>query len=161
MMKRALQVFTILSWVNLIAGLFLVLMGLLGMIATANVAALGFILLTGSIALHSYACLQLLRSLRSPEIPLDSKVPQGINLVGFLALFFGILNLAYSFEMLINTDEMLKLLPAFPEGYQELLVPVLKVFGTLLLLLSTSVVVNVMLSFSLLRWYKQSRQKDE
>ena len=73
-MKTALKISNVLSWINLIIGGILVLGGLLSMLMTPNASILLVsIVLTGSIVLHSYAALQLRKSIIHPEVPLISK----------------------------------------------------------------------------------------
>lgn len=163
-MKRIIQFFTVLSWINFIGGLFLVLMGLLTALMAANgMAVLISVVLTGSIALHSYAALQLRKSLAYPQIPLDSRVPQGIYIVGFIALFFAVTNLASSFALLRHNPEIIKALTAnLPEQYRNMnIIPMVRIIGIVILLFSLSVMINVILSFNLLRWYRLRQDQQQ
>jgi hypothetical protein len=73
-MKTALKTATILSWINLIIGGILVLGGLFSMLMAPNVMLMLIsVVLTGSIVLHSYATLQLRKSIINPDIPLSSQ----------------------------------------------------------------------------------------
>jgi hypothetical protein len=88
-MKTALKTATILSWINLIIGGILVLGGLFSMLMAPNVMLMLIsVVLTGSIVLHSYATLQLRKSIINPDIPLSSQTSSGIRLVGFMAVLW-------------------------------------------------------------------------
>lgn len=72
-MQTTLKVSTILSWINIVIGGLLVLMGLLGVLMAPNLIMLISVVLTGSIILHSYAALQLRKSILNPAVPLSSQ----------------------------------------------------------------------------------------
>ena len=66
--------------------------GLIGTLMSAGaLPMLLSVVLTGSIVLHSYATLQLRKSMLNPEMPLSSQTSGGLRIVGFVALFFAII----------------------------------------------------------------------
>ncbi|MCO5237117.1 MAG: hypothetical protein M9933_12700 [Chitinophagaceae bacterium] len=159
-MKTALKVSGILSWINLVIGGILVIGGLLSMLATPNVSIiLVSVVLTGSIVLHSYATLQLRKSILHPEVPLSKQTPVGIRFIGFMALFFAILNIGNAVVIIQNAAEVIQQveLPFKPEGVN--LVAAVKAAGIFSLLFSVGIAVNVLLSIRLLRWY-MTREKE-
>ena len=159
-MKTALKTATILSWINLIIGGILVLGGLFSMLMAPNVMLMLIsVVLTGSIMLHSYATLQLKKSIINPDIPLSSQTSSGIRLVGFMALFFAMLNIGNAAVIIQNAEEAVKQieLPFKPEGFN--LVKAVRIVGVISLIFSIGIVINVMLSFRLLRRYLLSQQE--
>ena len=153
-MRTALKISNILSWINLIVGGILVLGGLLAMLSTPNASILLVsVVLTGSIVLHSYAALQLRKSIVYPEIPLNKQTPTGIRFIGFMALFFAILNIGNAAMIIQNAAEVVKQveLPFKPEGID--LVAAIRGAGIFSLLFSIGIAVNVLLSIRLLKWY--------
>lgn len=158
-MQTTLKVSTILSWINIVIGGLLVLMGLLGVLMAPNLIMLISVVLTGSIILHSYAALQLRKSILNPAVPLSSQTPTGIRFIGFMALFFAILNIGNSIVIMQNAEEAIKQanLPYQPKGVN--LAALVRVVGGFLLLFSIGVAVNVFLSTRLLRWYMFSKEE--
>ena len=158
-MKAALKISNVLSWINLIIGGILVLGGLLSMLMTPNASILLVsVVLTGSIVLHSYAALQLRKSIVHPEIPLNRQTPTGIRFIGFMALFFAILNIGNAVVIIQNAAEVAKQvqLPFKPERID--LVATIRGAGIFSLLFSIGIAVNVLLSIRLLRWYLAKEQ---
>jgi hypothetical protein len=161
-MKNALKVSTILSWFNLIVwGLFAGL-GLLGGLFGGNLFFLTVTVITGFIVLHSYASLQLHKSIRNAAIPLSSQTPVGIRFIGFVALFLGVLYIGDGVGLLQSTRDMVKLMePQLPPQAKDLdLNKLLKATGVFSLLAGICIAVNVFLSFRLLRWYLFLREND-
>lgn len=154
-MKTNLKISNILSWINLVIGGILVAGGLLSMLATPNASIiLVSVVLTGSIVLHSYAALQLRKSIINPEVPLNKQTPIGIRFIGFLALFFAIMNIANAVVIIQNAKEVLEQveLPFKPEGMD--LVAVIRGVGVFSLLFSLGIAFNVLLNLRLLKWYQ-------
>jgi len=152
-MRRVLQVSNVLSWINLIfwglvSFLFLLLGALGGMFPFL---VIGFFL--SAVALHSYAALQLHKSLRNPAIPLGGQTPTGIRFIGFVALFFGIGCTINSFTILRNPGESLKLMQSQMAQAKVITIPAIRTWCLITLMLGLSIVVNVFLNFRLLRWY--------
>jgi hypothetical protein len=161
-MKNALKVSTVLSWFNLIVwGLFAGI-GLLGALFGGNLLLLTTTVLTGFIVLHSYASLQLHKSIRNLSVPMSSQTPVGIRFIGFIALFFGILFFTEGMSMLRNTRDIAPLmesqLPPQLKG-ADLYNVIIKV-GIFFLVSGICIAINVFLSFRLLRWYLFLREND-
>jgi hypothetical protein len=158
-MNTTLKVATILSWINIVTGSFLVLIYLLGMLAMPNVMILIFAVITGSIILHAYATLQLRKSIINPAVPLSSQTPTGIRFIGFIALFFAMLSLGNAVVMIQKAEEVIKManLPYVPKGIN--MVSLLQAFGVIFLLFSIGIAVNVFLSTRLLRWYLMNKEE--
>lgn len=153
-MKRAIKVSNILSWINVIIGGILVIGGLFSMMMAPNASlVLVSVVLTGSIVLHSYATLQLRKSILHPEVPLSKQTPIGIRFIGFMALFFAIMNIGNAWVIIQNASEVIKQieLPFKPEGIN--MVAMLRATGIFSFLFSIGIVINVMLSIRLLKWY--------
>jgi len=154
-MKTNLKISNILSWINLVIGGILVAGGLLSMLTTPNASViLVSVILTGSIVLHSYAALQLRKSIINPEVPLNKQTPVGIRFIGFLALFFAIMNIGNAVIIIRNAKEVLEQveLPFKPEGMD--LVAVIRGVGVFSLLFSLGIAFNVLLNLRLLKWYQ-------
>ncbi|HEX9511386.1 MAG TPA: hypothetical protein VF939_12945 [Puia sp.] len=161
-MKNALKVSTILSWFNLIVwGLFAGL-GLLGGLFGGNLVFLTITVITGFIVLHSYAALQLHKSIRNPSVPLSSQTPVGIRFIGFVALFLGVLYIGDGVGLLQNTRDVVKMMePQLPPQAKDLdLNKLFKATGAFSLVAGACIAVNVFLSFRLLRWYLFLREND-
>ena len=160
-MKTTLKISNILSWINLIVGGILVAGGLLSTLSAPNASILLVsVVLTGSIVLHSYAALQLRKSIIHPHIPLNKQTPTGIKFIGFMALFFAILNIGNAVVIIQNAAEVLKQveLPFKPEGID--LVAAIRGAGIFSLLFSIGIAANVLLSIRLLKWYLASKQQE-
>ncbi|MCO5240970.1 MAG: hypothetical protein M9904_13050 [Chitinophagaceae bacterium] len=158
-MKTSLKITNVLSWINLIIGGILVAGGLLSMLSTPNASVLLVsVVLTGSIVLHSYAALQLRKSIVHPDIPLNKQTPTGIRFIGFMALFFAILNIGNAVVIIQNAAEVIKQveLPFKPEGID--LVAAVRGAGIFSLLFSISIAINVLLNIRILRWYMTKEQ---
>ncbi len=160
-MKTALKISNILSWINIIIGGILVVGGLLSMLVAPNASILLVsVVLTGAIVLHSYAALQLRKSILHRDVPLSKQTPTGIRFIGFMALFFAILNIGNAVVIIQNAKEVLDQveLPFKPEGIN--MVAAVRGGGIFSLLFSLGIAVNVLLSIRLLRWYLASQQEE-
>lgn len=158
-MNTTLKITNILSWINLVIGSILVAGGLLSMLATPNASILLVsVVLTGSIVLHSYAALQLRKSIVNPNIPLNKQTPTGIRFIGFMALFFAILNIGNAVVIIQNAREVLQQveLPFKPEGVN--LVAAVRGAGIFSLIFSLSIAINVLMNIRILRWYMTKEQ---
>jgi hypothetical protein len=152
-MRTVLKISTVLSWINLVIGGLLTLLGFITVLTARNFSMLIMPLFFSSIVLHSYAALQLRRSIVHPSRPLSSQTPTGIRFIGAVALFFGIGAFANSIALLQNSQEYLKVIqPGLPEGFHFGLRE-LRLTGVITLLIGSSIALNVMLNFRLLRWY--------
>src|ERR1700748_3049830 len=114
-MKNELKVATFLSWFNMIVWGLVAVLGILGVILSGNLSYLVITFLTGVTVLHSYASLQLQKSIKNPAVPLSNQTPIGIRFMGFIALFFGVLYIGDGIGLLQSTPDMVKLLqPQLP-----------------------------------------------
>ena len=151
---------TILSWINLVFWSFICLGMLLGT-AVGGAAFLIGAFFFSAIPLHSYAALQLHKSLRNPAVPLKRQTITGLRLMGFVTLFFGVMFLANSFAALRNTKEVLEMERSLWPGFKDFNERSVRTGGVFALLLGLSVTVNVFLNFRLLRWYYMSKEDQD
>ncbi len=158
-MKRLLLLSGILSWFNLIVWGFLVVMGLIMTMVFMNIGMLVVVFIISSIVLHSYAALQLRKSIRDPAIPLGSQTPVGIRLMGAFALFLGILYMGQGWAMLQNSNEIAKslqdsLMDQFPDKMKNINTRVIaREIGVISLVVGIAATANAILNFRMLRWY--------
>lgn len=163
-MKNTIRAAKILTWFNLIVWGSLLGIMLLAALASQNMVILVAVVLFGVIPLHSYASLQLQKSIRHPAIKLSSQTPVGVRFIGFIALFFGILAIGRSFELILNPKIGLDSLntdmgngKTLDEATQ---VAALRIGIGFAMLMGLAVVINVILNLRLLRWYYLVRQSD-
>lgn len=157
-----IQLSKVLSWINLIIASIITIGGLMAVMAAPGaMAALLGVILVGSIILHSYAALQLRKSLMNPAIPLDSKTPTGIRFIGFLAMFFAIMNIFNAFIIIRNAPELMQELSLPPEAQSIATESFFRAIGYFTLIFSISVAVNVNINFILLRKYLQREKYNE
>ncbi|HEY8387995.1 MAG TPA: hypothetical protein VIK74_05295 [Parasegetibacter sp.] len=141
----------ILSRINFAFGALLCLISVTGLLLMANAALLIPVLLTGAVVLHSYAALQLRRSVVDPFVPLDSKTPTGIRFIGYLALLFAVVNISNGIVILKDTDAVLAQVEMPAEASQFDMHAFLRGAAVIILIFSASIVVNVLLNLLLLR----------
>lgn len=158
-MKKFTNITGVLSWINLIIGGLITLFGLIQALMGGGIVAILQLLLIGSVVLHSYAALQLRKSIVNPEFPLDSKTPTGIRFIGFLALMLGVGCVFQGVQVIGNTKELIDQVE-LPEMPKEINVE--KMFrgvGYFVLVFGLSVAINVLLNISMLKWYRQREQE--
>lgn len=161
-MDKIVKTSGILSWINLVIGGILVAGGLLGMLAAADaMIMLMSVVLTTSIVLHSYATIQLRKSIKDERVPLSSQTITGIRLVGFMALFFAILNIGNAVVIIQNAPEVSKqAMENFLLKTQNIdLTAAIRGAGIFSLIFSTGIAVNVFLSIRMLRAYLASKEQ--
>ena len=107
-MKKAIAISNVLSWVNLVIGSFMAICALFTIVALPPIAVLISVVLIGCIVLHSYAAIQLRKSLSNAAVPLSKQTPVGIRMMGFVSLFFAFMLFTNSIYMLQNTKELMK-----------------------------------------------------
>jgi hypothetical protein len=152
-MRTVLKISTVLSWFNLLIWGFIIAMFLLGSLESRNMAFLVFAFLFSVIVLHSYAALQLRKSIINPSRPLSSQTPAGIRFIGAVALFAGIVYFADGVALLQNPQEFLKMLQVqFPPA-KNIPLASIRLLGGFILICGLSITLNVILNFRLLRWY--------
>lgn len=149
-----------------VAGFFL-LASLLMLARSGNILG-GLVagLIPGAFLLHSIAALKLRKTLRNPGTELDAKTPTGIRLVGFIALFFSItLFISQGYTMIKNPNGYLTQLEelgqaeAFDSLPKEISpAQLLQGTGIFLVILGSLILLNVIINFSLLSWYRLKNQ---
>ncbi|MBS1947215.1 MAG: hypothetical protein JST47_05565 [Bacteroidetes bacterium] len=152
-MKKALAISKVLSWGNLVIGSIIALLALLSIIALPAIAVLLSVVLIGCVVLHSYAAIQLQKSIVSPATPLNKQTPIGIRMMGYMALFFAIMMFSNSIFMLQNTKELIKQVSLPSQLSQKEFINIIHFTGAFVLLFSLSIIINVIVNFRLLRWY--------
>jgi len=154
-MRTSLKIATILTWINLIIWGLISFLGILASFMASNAAPLIISFLMGAIVLHSYAALQLHKSIRNPAVPLSNQTPVGIRFIGFVALFFGVLYIGDGIAVLQNAKEFMKMLQPYmgpqPKNFNP--TAFVRGMGGFFLLAGASIVINVILNIRLLRWY--------
>jgi len=154
-MKKLIQVSAILSWFNLIvSGLFMTLALLAGSFMMGFGNVLIVVVLMGSITLHSYAAIQLRKSLLHPSIPLGRQTGTGIRFMGYIALFLAFMYGSSAYYMLQHSKEFIDQVQLPAELRNVDLSGTFKKSGIFMMIFSISVVVNVILNFRLYRWYQ-------
>lgn len=152
-MKKAISVSNVLSWVNLIVSGALALFALISMLIYPGVQFLISAVLIGCITLHSYAALQLRKSILNDAIPLSKQTPVGIRIMGYMSLFFSIILFSQSVFMLQNAQELLKQAQFPPQMKNVDVKSFVHGTGIFMLFFSVSVIVNVGLNLRLMKWY--------
>jgi hypothetical protein len=164
-MQKELKVSTILTWFNMIVWALFTGIGLLETLFTGNFFFLIITFMMSVFVLHSYAALQLHKSIKNPAVPLSSQTPVGIRFIGFAALFFGIGFFTQGLAILQNIRELVKLmepqltqLPPEVKGMD--LNKLFRGIGIFSLVTGICIAVNVFLNFRLLRWYLFFRENE-
>lgn len=161
-MDKMVKISGALSWINLVIGGLLVAGGLLGMLAVPDaMVMLLSVVLTASIVLHSYATLQLRKSIKDASVPLSSQTITGIRLVGFMALFFSILNIGNAVVIIQNAPQVAQQAAAsFPTKPENMdLSSLVRGAGVFSLIFSIGIAVNVFLSIRMLRAYLAANEQ--
>ena len=123
-------------------------------LASGNILnILTLVILPSAFVLHSYAALQLRKSILHPEIPLGKQTPVGIRFIGYAALFFAFINIVYAINILGHTQDFVQQVKLPPEAANLNVAKLLKFVTAFSLLFSMSIVFNVIINFRLLKWY--------
>ena len=157
-----LGVSTVLSWINIVVGGLFLFVQILGSVMVPDATALIIpLVLSGGIILHSYASMQLRKSIVNPNVPLSSQTPIGIRFIGFIAMMAGIIFISSSVWSLQNTAEIVKQvkMPELPKEFK--IENFFKFFAVIFILISVSIILNVLLNFSLLRWFLYSKKEEK
>jgi len=153
-MKTIIKITAVLSWFNLVIGSILVLSGIFIGLSSGNIVnMLTLIILPSAVVLHSYAALQLRKSILHPDVPLGSQTPVGIRFIGYAAMLFAFINMVYGINILWHTKDFVQQIKLPPEAANLDVTKLLRFATVFSLLISTSIVANVMINFRLLRWY--------
>jgi hypothetical protein len=162
-MNRILKIIKVLSWINVIFWGFICLLIVLVALVFRAPAILAAIILPGAVVLHSYASLQLQKSVRNPGIPLNNQTPVGIRFIGFIALFVGIMVLFDGVSAAMQPNAYIKQMQQVGEqmgvksSYAVQSTTQAILTGIFVALIGLCVAVNVNLNFRLLRWYNYMR----
>ncbi|MBV4359734.1 hypothetical protein [Pinibacter aurantiacus] len=157
-MKAALKTSVILSWINLVVSCGCVLLGLIlsGIVGPK----IGFVavVLFGAIGLHSYESLRL-RNCIVYNAPMDKKTPLSLQVMGFIAIFFSFVTIRIGFDLFRNAKEVAKenkkMFVEHIEQYEKVNFELLyQMLAVGMVIFGLAVLVNVLISMSLLRWYK-------
>jgi hypothetical protein len=157
---RALAVINLVIWSILLAG------PLLSALVSFNTLVLVMLVLFAAIPLHSYAALQLQKSLRHPEVKLNQQAPVGIRFVGLIALFIGFFISLCGGLLCRGANEWLPLMKEQMVSFNKqqdvsmLTVGYLQAMGAFLLIAGIMAVANVLIHLRLLRWYYLVKQSD-
>lgn len=152
-MKKTLIITNILSWVNLIIGGGIMLFALFAFFAYPPAAVLLFVILLGSVLLHSYAALQLRKSIIYPAVPLSRQTPTGIRLMGYMALFFGIMAFSNGIFTLQDTKELIAQMQV-PDQYKNInFTAIIRGSAIFFMIFGLGIILNVILNIRLLKWY--------
>lgn len=162
-MSSKFGLFRFLSIISLLVAGFFVLIMLLALLVTPALSAvLIFVLLTGSVVIHSVLSLSLQQSLKDPAKPLKSNTPGGIRIMGFMAIFYAVMLITNGIYGLIHLDEMLQ--EAMKQLPKNQPAPSLQAMRSLmtglvivLVLHAAGVLVNCALSFGYLRQWQEKK----
>jgi hypothetical protein len=153
-MRTILKISGVLSWFNLVVWGFVVLSLVLNILAIGQMAFLFLPFLLCVTILHSYAAIQLHRSIKNPAKPLSNQTPAGIRFIGVIAAFVGIICFADGTAILQNPREILQMMESqIPQAKGLVSLATLRACGAFALVSGFCIVFNVILNFRLLRWY--------
>jgi hypothetical protein len=161
-MNTALKTSVILSWINLVVSCFFVFAGLMGALGGVVQFGLVFVVLFGAIGLHSYESLRL-RNCILYNTPMDKKTPLSLQVMGFIAMFFSFVTTSTGLSTLRHTKEIAKDNGKNIEEMFKLIgkvnpETVVQISSIAMIVFAISILVNVLMSMSLLRWYRTQHQ---
>jgi len=153
-MERLTKLTAVLSWFNLVIASIIALVALVSGLAAGNMLYLLMsVLLASAIILHSYAALQLRKSIVAPQIPLAHQTPVGIRFMGYVSLFFACMNLFNSVSIIQHTPDFISQVKLPPGSPKIDLIALLRGVSVFAIFFSLTIIFNVILNFRLLRWY--------
>ena len=117
------------------------------------------VVLASAIILHSYAALQLRKSILNPEIPLSNQTPVGIRFIGYVALFFAFVNIINSVTILQHTQDFIRQVKLPANSPNVDVGKLLRGVSVFAILFSITIFMNVTLNFRLLKEYLKSREE--
>ncbi|MDH7463924.1 hypothetical protein QEG73_21660 [Chitinophagaceae bacterium 26-R-25] len=161
-MKTALKTSVILSWINLVASCGCVLLGLIGTLIVGPQIGFIAVVLFGAIALHSYESLRL-RNCIVYNAPMDKKTPLSLQVMGFISMFFSFVTVTNGFTLLRHAKETAqenrKMLVEQFKGYEQVNLELMyQLMAVGMIVFGLAILVNVLMSMSLLRWYKSQNE---
>ena len=160
-MKYSFIISSILSWVNIsIAGLFVVT-ALFSILFLQALPMFLVVIFFGCIVLHSYAAMQLSKSIRNPEIPLGNQTPTGIKLMGYFSLFLAILWFSAFTSVLQHPQDFIKQVQMPKEMANFDLAGTIRGMSIFMIVFSLSILVNVIINLRMLKWYMLNLENKE
>jgi|GEM_PF-1952281 len=165
-MKTALRTSVILSWINLVVSCGCALFGLILSAIIGPQVGFVMVVLFGAIGLHSYETLRLRNSILY-NAPMDRKTPLSLQVMGFIAIFFSFVTIRIGFDLFRNAKDVVqenkKVFAEHIEAYEKVnFVLLYQMFAVGMVVFGLAVLVNVLMSMSLLRWYKsQNENRDQ
>jgi hypothetical protein len=155
-MKNILTITLVLSWINGVIACLIAAIGLImAIFSTGALTLLTSVVLIAAVILHSYAAIQLHKTMVNPTIPLNKQTPTGIRFIGLAALLYALINGTNSIVSLQHIPELVKLVKLPPGAEKMPITAIFRFVAFLSLLFSASVAANVFLNLRLLgRWYK-------
>ncbi|RAJ75157.1 hypothetical protein CLV59_110206 [Chitinophaga dinghuensis] len=166
-MTFRLRLYRILTGIGLLLGSFLTIRAFLMVLMTGfSLGALTSLFFMSIFFVHSLLSLYLQRSLLLPQIPLKENTPGGIRILGGIILVITALWILGGVTLVTMNQQMVDMLRDMVKTTQPDAVPyltpnVFRTAGVLVLLLAGVYFVNVLLSFSFLRKWKEEQQKRE
>jgi hypothetical protein len=164
-MKTALKTSVILSWIILVVSCGFVLLGLLGSLMVGPQVGFVIVVLFGAVGLHSYESLRL-RNCIVHNIPMDRKTPLSLQVMGFISMFFSFVTVTNGFTLLRHAKETAqenkKMLVEYFKPYEKVDLELMyKLMAVGMVVFGLAILVNVLMSMSLLRWYRNQNQEQE
>ncbi|MDI3318307.1 hypothetical protein [Pinibacter soli] len=161
-MKTALKASVILSWIILVVSCGFVLLGLIGSLIVGPQAGFVIVVLFGAVGLHSYESLRL-RNCIIYNSPMDKKTPLSLQVMGFIAMFFSFVVVTNGFTLLRHAKETAqenrKMLVEYFKPYEKVdLALMFQMMAVGMVVFGLAILINVLMSMSLLRWYRSQDQ---
>jgi hypothetical protein len=162
-MTFGFKLFKALTGINLLfSGFFLMLM--LMALLSGNIQFLIFIILLGAVFVHCILSMYLQKSLTDKSFTLKPNTPLGIQVMGSIAIVYGVLLVAGYVSFWINESALLaeiqKSIDQMPaeqrkEITPEILHSAVKSIMTIVCIIGCSIVNNATLSFTFLKQWKE------
>ena len=163
-MKTVRTLGRILAWFNLIYWGLGVLNGLLLAMSVGMPLIWVIVVLMAAIPLSSYAALQLHKSIRRPEIPVNHNTPVGIRFVGAFAIFIGIGCIGFGMLLIEWPQDFLPMFKEQAANMNQLVAPttvgMVRELGGFAIVLGIVAITSALLNMRLLRWYLLAKRDD-
>jgi hypothetical protein len=155
-MKKVLQLSNILTWFNMIVASFIVMILVFSLITPGSptLAVITMAVFIASVILHSYAAIQLRKSILQPQHALERNTPVGIKFIGYLVLLIGFLMIVNCISALQNSREILSSFKMPPEAKNFNIEKIFKGFAIFIGIFGITMVLNVLMNLRLLRAYQ-------
>jgi hypothetical protein len=159
-MNTVLKISTVLSWINLVVGCYLLLSGIYGGLMVHDVKIMLIVVVfIGAIVLNNYAALQLRKCILQPTRQLSRETSLGVRFFGFVALFCSVMFVGTGVFVLQNLKEMAQQLPQQIDTKGLNVQSFLPGVGIFILVFGLTIALNVVLAMRLLRWYYLANQQ--